>query len=45
VHDLHYQTKAQGRIGLHNNFGCYNFAYCKDTTGPVLAYRSKWHGD
>jgi hypothetical protein len=45
VHDLHYQTKAKDESGLHNNFGCYNFAYRKDTTGPVLAYRTKWHGD
>jgi hypothetical protein len=26
VHELHYQTKARGD-GLHENFGCYNFAY------------------
>jgi hypothetical protein len=41
VHDLHYQTKAKGQTCLNNNFGCYTFAYCKDTVGPVLAYRTK----
>jgi hypothetical protein len=30
VHELHYQTKARAD-GLHKNFGCYNFAYQKDT--------------
>jgi hypothetical protein len=24
---------------------CYNFAYRKDTSGLVLAYSTKWHGD
>jgi hypothetical protein len=28
VHELHYQTKAK-KDGLHENFGCYNFAYRK----------------
>jgi hypothetical protein len=45
VHDLQCQTKAKGQTCLHNNFECYNFAYRKDTNGPVLAYRTKWHGD
>jgi hypothetical protein len=45
VHDLHYQTKAKAETCLYNNFGCYNFAYRKDTSGPVLAYWTKWHGD
>jgi hypothetical protein len=26
VHELHYQTKTR-KDGLHENFGCYNFAY------------------
>jgi hypothetical protein len=30
VHELHYQMKAR-EDGLHENFGCYNFAYRKDT--------------
>jgi hypothetical protein len=30
VHELHYQTKARGDC-LHENFGCYNFAYRKNT--------------
>jgi hypothetical protein len=38
---LHYQTKARAD-GLHENFGCYNFAYRKDTKAPVLSYRTKW---
>jgi hypothetical protein len=41
VHELHYQTKARAD-GLHENFGCYNFAYKKDTKAPVLSYRTKW---
>jgi hypothetical protein len=27
--------------GLHKNFGCYNFAYRKDTKAPVIGYRTK----
>jgi hypothetical protein len=27
---------------LHDNFGCYNFAYRKTTKFPVISYRSKW---
>jgi hypothetical protein len=41
VHELHYQTKARGD-GLHENFGCYNFAYRKTTKFPVISYCSKW---
>jgi hypothetical protein len=41
VHKLHYQTKARVD-GLHKNFGCYNFAYRKDTKAPVIGYRTKW---
>jgi hypothetical protein len=41
VHELHYQTKARAD-GLRENFGCYNFAYRKDTKAPVLSYRTKW---
>jgi hypothetical protein len=41
VHELHYQTKARAD-GLHENFGCYNFTYHKDTKAPVLSYRTKW---
>jgi hypothetical protein len=41
VHELHYQTKARAD-GLHENFGCYNFTYHKDTKPPVLSYRTKW---
>jgi hypothetical protein len=41
VHELHYQTKARAD-GLHENFGCYSFAYRKDTKVPVLSYRTKW---
>jgi hypothetical protein len=41
VHELHYQTKARGD-GLHENFGCYNFAYRKTTKFPMISYRSKW---
>jgi hypothetical protein len=41
VHELYYQTKARAD-GLHENFGCYNFTYRKDTKAPVLSYRTKW---
>jgi hypothetical protein len=41
VHELHYQTKASAD-GLHKNFGCYNFAYRKDTKAPLIGYRTKW---
>lgn len=41
VHELHYQTKAR-EDGLHENFGCYNFAYRKDAKSPVISYRTKW---
>jgi hypothetical protein len=41
MHELHYQTKARAD-GLHENFGCYNFAYRKDTKALVLSYRTKW---
>jgi hypothetical protein len=41
VHELHYQTKAR-EDGLHENFGCYNFAYRKDIKSPVVSYRTKW---
>jgi hypothetical protein len=41
VHELHYQTKARAD-GLHENFGCYNFANRKDTKALVLIYCTKW---
>jgi hypothetical protein len=41
VHKLQYQTKAR-EDGLHENFGCYNFAYRKDMKTPVVSYRTKW---
>jgi hypothetical protein len=41
VHELHYQTKAK-EYGLHENFGCYNFAYRKDMKTPVVSYHTKW---
>jgi hypothetical protein len=41
VHELHYQMKARAD-GLHENFGCYNIVYPKDTKAPVLSYRTKW---
>ena len=44
MHELYYQTKARGD-GLHENFGCYNFAYRKTTKFPVISYRSKWPAD
>jgi hypothetical protein len=44
VHELHYQTKARAD-GLHENFGCYNFVYRKDTEALVLSYHTKWPTD
>ncbi|XP_035815919.1 uncharacterized protein [Zea mays] len=41
VHELHYQTKDR-KDGLHENFGCYNFAYRKTTKFPIISYQSKW---
>jgi hypothetical protein len=41
VHNIHYHMKARAD-GLHKNFGCYNFAYQKDTKTPVICYRTKW---
>jgi hypothetical protein len=41
VHELHYQTKAR-EDGLHENSGCYNFAYRKDMKTSVVSYRTKW---
>jgi hypothetical protein len=41
VHELHYQTKAR-EDGLHENFGCYNFAYRKDMKTPMVSYHTKW---
>jgi hypothetical protein len=41
MHELHYQMKARAD-SLHKNFGCYNFAYWKDTKAPVIGYRTKW---
>jgi hypothetical protein len=41
VHELHYQMKARAD-GLHKNFGCYNFAYRKDTKALVIGYLTKW---
>jgi hypothetical protein len=41
VHKLHYQMKAR-EDGLHENFGCYKFAYHKDMKTLVVSYRTKW---
>jgi hypothetical protein len=41
VHELHYQTKAR-EDGVHENFGCYNFAYRKNTKFPVISCHTKW---
>ena len=41
--ELHFQMKTIS--GLHNNFGCYNFAYQRGAMFPALAYRSKWSNE
>ena len=43
VHE-HRSAKAR-EDGLHENFGCYNFAYRKDMKTPVVSYRTKWPTD
>jgi hypothetical protein len=43
IHELHFQTKATR--GLHNNFGCYNFAYRRGAMFLALAYRNKWSNE
>jgi hypothetical protein len=45
VHELHYQSKTRTSDKLHNNLGCYNFAYRKDQKFTVLSYRTKWTSD
>jgi hypothetical protein len=40
IHELHFQAKEVR--GLHNYFGCYNFAYRRGALFSALAYRSKW---
>jgi hypothetical protein len=35
-------TRQKLEDGLHDNFGCYNFAYWKDAKYPVISYRTKW---
>jgi hypothetical protein len=42
VHGLHYQTKAS-EDGLHENFGCYNFAYRKDMKTLVVSFAPSGH--
>jgi hypothetical protein len=42
IHELHYQRMASSLDKLHKIFGCYNFAYRKDTKAPVLGYQTKW---
>jgi hypothetical protein len=43
IHEQHFQTKAAR--SLHNNFGCYNFAYQRGSIFLALAYRSKWSNE
>jgi hypothetical protein len=40
IQELHLRTKATR--GLHNSFGCYNFAYRRGSMFLALACRSKW---
>lgn len=42
IHELYYQTKANGIEHFHNNFGCYNFAYRNRVCYLALAYHKKW---
>jgi hypothetical protein len=42
IYVLQYQSKTRPLDKLHNNFGCYSFAYQKDSKFAVLAYRTRW---
>jgi hypothetical protein len=39
---LRSKGKCANADGLHKNFGCYNFAYRKDTKAPIIEYHTKW---
>lgn len=41
IHEPRYQMKVRPSDKPRNNFGCYCFAYWKDSKFPVLAYRTK----
>jgi hypothetical protein len=44
IHELSYQTKANGKEQYHNNFGCYIFVHRSDARYPVPTFRKKWLG-
>ena len=39
---LQSKGKCANADALHKNFGCYNFAYRKDTKAPAIGYHTKW---
>jgi hypothetical protein len=44
IHELSYQTKANGKEQYHNNFGCYSFVPRSEANYPVPTFRKKWSG-
>jgi hypothetical protein len=44
IHELSYQTKANGKEQYHNNFGWYIFVHRSDARYPVPTFRKKWSG-
>jgi hypothetical protein len=44
IHELSYQTKANGNVQYHNNSGCYTFVYRSDIRYPMPTLRKKMVG-
>jgi hypothetical protein len=44
MHELLYETKANGKEQYHNNFGCYGFIARSNASYPVPTFRKRWPG-
>jgi hypothetical protein len=44
MHELLYETKANGKEQYHNNFGCYGFIAHPNASHPVSTFRKRWPG-
>jgi hypothetical protein len=44
MHELLYETKANGKEQYHNNFGCYRFVARSNASHPVPTFRKRWPG-
>jgi hypothetical protein len=42
MHELLYETKAMGKEQYHNNFGCYGFIACPNSSHLVPTFRKRW---